>query len=71
MIASRLYQAKGTVIRKNPAKYLKKRADVSLSGKIYHTLRGLAAFTNLSPKRQEHDAALHVDLKSLPAVHAS
>lgn len=74
IMASRLYQAKGSVIRKNPVVYLKKRADVSLPGKIYHTLRALASFPKLSRKEdengKEHDASLHLDLTFFPAAHS-
>lgn len=74
LVASRLYQAKGKVIACNSARYFQKRADVSLSGKIYYTLRALASFPRLSrtnaTNREGHDASLHLDLKSFPYAHS-
>ena len=72
IIASRLYQAKGETIRKEPLKYFKTRANVHFFGKIYHTLRALQFFCSdyLFPQSDKikHDASLHVDLHYLPAI---
>lgn len=74
LIASRLYQAKGTVIRQDSLLYLKKRADVPVLGKFYHTARGLYSylFDPLYAKNQNipHDATLHLDLAALPSAHS-
>lgn len=73
LVASRLYQAKGKVIASNPSFYFQKRADVPLSGKIYHTLRALASFPRLSRTNtvhpDAHNASLHLDLKSFPSAN--
>jgi len=71
IIASRLYQAKGETIRKDPVKYFKRRADVHFLGKIYQTFRALRFFCTdfLLPQSEiKHDASLHLDLHYLPAV---
>lgn len=71
IIASRLYQAKGETIRKDPLKYFKLRADVHFLGKIYQTLRAFRFFCSdfLLPQPEiKHDASLHLDLHYLPAV---
>jgi phytoene synthase len=73
LVASRLYQAKGTTIRRNPHLYLKKRADVPFLGKIYHTLRAFYSYC-LDPacligRKTAHDASLHRDLLFLPATN--
>lgn len=72
IIASRLYQAKGKTIRKDPLKYFKKRANVEFLGKIYHTLRAVQFFCSdfIFPpsEKSKHDASLHFDLHYLPAI---
>jgi len=73
IIASRLYQAKGETIRKDPVKYFKLRANVHFFGKVYHTLRALRFFCSdlLLPQSEvKHDASLHLDLQDLPAVES-
>lgn len=75
LIASRLYQAKGTVIRKNPQLYINKRADVSLLGKVFHTTRGMYSylFDPLFKKNLNisHDANLHEGLSIFPSTHST
>ncbi len=66
LIASRLYQAKGSKIRSNPNKFYEIRADVGLFGKCYQTLRAVSAFPFLSMISNEHDSSLHRDLIYLP-----
>lgn len=73
IIASRLYQAKGETIRKDPVKYFKLRANVHFFGKVYHTLRALRFFCSdlLLPQSEvKHDTSLHLDLHDLPAVES-
>lgn len=73
IIASRLYQAKGETIRKDPVKYFKLRADVHFFGKVYHTVRAIRFFCSdfLLPESQvQHDASLHRDLHDLPAIES-
>lgn len=75
LIASRLYQAKGTVIRQNSSLYLKKRADVSLVAKVYHTTRGIYSYL-FEPSYKKnlnipHDAKLHQDLSLFSSTHTT
>lgn len=69
--ASRLYQAKGETIRRDPAYYFKQRAYVNFLGKVHQTVRALRFFCNtilLPPSEIKHDASLHLDLDYLPAI---
>lgn len=71
--ASRLYQAKGLTIRKNPQRFLTKRADVPFAMKLYHTLRAIGSFI-FNPNYRAgstccHNPQLHRDLFSLPATN--
>ena len=71
IMASRLYQAKGETIRKDPIKYFKSRADVNFLGKVYQTVRALRFFCSdfLLPQSEiKHDASLHADLHYLATV---
>lgn len=71
IMASRLYQAKGETIRKNPLKYLSVRANVQFLKKIHYSFQALQFFCKnfLQPESEiRHDASLHVDLQYLHAV---
>lgn len=70
LVASRLYQAKGSVIRSNPEKFYDKRADVDLIGKCAQTMRALSSLPPLSFPSCEHDPSLHRDLIFLPYTHS-
>lgn len=70
LIASRLYQAKGAVIRSNPDKFYQVRADVSLLGKCVQTLKAVYSFPLLSYSDEQHDPFLHRDLTLLPHVNS-
>lgn len=70
LVASRLYQAKGFVIRSNPNQFYHLRADVSLLGKCVQTMKAVWAFPILSYNTKRHDPMLHRDLTSLPHVNS-
>ena len=72
--ASRLYQAKGQTIRKNPLKHLHVRANVNFFGKVYQTFRAVRFFCHdlLLPKAAtKHESSLHFDLNYLPSIDSS
>lgn len=76
LLASRLYQAKGDKILKNPSKFLLRRADTSLGQKIFHTLKAtyLFAFHPLYKKNAKihpHDPKLHYAILDLPGANCT
>ncbi|MFN4174661.1 MAG: phytoene/squalene synthase family protein, partial [Parachlamydiaceae bacterium] len=70
LIASRLYRDKGSVIRSNPDRFYRERADSSLYAKCIQTLNAFLSFPILSYSKARHDSRLHHDLIYLPYSNA-
>lgn len=70
LIASRLYRDKGSVIRSNPDRFYRERADSSLFAKCIQTLNAFLSFPILSYSKARHDSRLHHDLIYLPYSNA-
>lgn len=73
LTASRVYEAIGGAIGREPHLYWKRRAVVGRAGKLWHTLRAVASlvarprYWNVR-RAPVHDAQLHVPLRGLPGA---